>query len=225
MLCEGLQKFFIAEKFFKHLRGHLDEIALSRKSREPRPLCMTPDDCMHQVAKLVKESNDVGVLQQPGIAAAATRKVANERSFRQRAPANSGNNRRCGKPLVLAVARMHVEIEAAHVLVGIKYVEHRNRLVPGLCGRGPKLHLEQSRRRLQHTSLHLRVWKIRPHGLRIEIKRGAAELLIPIAAAGCVDGCKVRVSWACEVENQFMLAARPAQAGFVKFPTPKTPGP
>src|ERR1035441_5984165 len=89
---------------------------------------------MHQVAELVKESNDVGVLQQPGIAAVATRKVANERSFRQRAPANSGNNRRCGEPLVLAVARMHVEIEAAHVLVSIKYLEHRTRLVPGLCG-------------------------------------------------------------------------------------------
>src|ERR1035437_8420492 len=142
MLCEGLQKVFVAEKFFKHLRRHFDKVAFSRKPREPRPLCMADDDRMHQVAELVKESNDVGVLQQPGIAAVATRKVANESSLRQRAPANSGNDGRGGEPLVLAVARMHVEIEAAHVLVGLKYVEHRNRLVPGLCGRGPKLHLE-----------------------------------------------------------------------------------
>ncbi len=44
--------------------------------------------------------------------------------------------------------------------------------------------------------------------MRIEVEGGAAELLVPIAAAGDVDGRQLRLPLAGEVENQFVLAPR-----------------
>ena len=198
MLCEGLEQLLVAEELFQHLRRHLDEVALRRKAGEPRPLRVPAENGVHQVAELVKVSHDIGVLQQARIALVAPGEVADQRGLGQVAPAHAGNDRRGGEPLVLALARMHIEIETADDLAAFEHVEDRNRRIPGRRRRTPELDLEQPRRSLQHARLDLRVRKIGPHRLRIEIELRAPKLLVPVAAAGDVDllepGCRPRAN-------------------------------
>ena len=71
---------------------------------------------MHEVAELVEEGDDVAVLHEAGIAGRAAGEVADEHAFRKLAAANAGNDGPGGEPLVLALARMHVEVDAAEQL-------------------------------------------------------------------------------------------------------------
>jgi hypothetical protein len=116
MLGEGLEQLFVAEKLFQHLRWDFDEVALRRKAGESGPLRLAAENGVHQVAEFVEEGDDVVVLQQARIVFVALREVADQRGLRQRAPANAGDDGRGGEPLVLAIARVHVEIETAHAL-------------------------------------------------------------------------------------------------------------
>ena len=128
---EGLQQLFVAEELFEHLRGHLDEVALGGKAGEAGPLGVAAEDGVHQVAELVEESDDVGVLQQAGVAGVAAGEVADQRGLRQRAATDAGDDGRGGEPLVLAFARVHVEIEAADELAAVEDLEDRDGGVPG----------------------------------------------------------------------------------------------
>src|ERR1700689_1324020 len=113
MLGEGLQKLFIAEEFFEHLRRNFDEIAFSGEAREPCPLRLAAENGVHEMAELVEKRNDVRVLEQTRIVFIAGGKVADERSLGHRAAARSGDYGSGGEPLVLAMARQDVEIEGA----------------------------------------------------------------------------------------------------------------
>ncbi len=85
---------------------------------------------MHQVAELVEEGDHVAVLQQAGVACLAAGEVADQRGLGQGAPADAGDDGRGGEPLVLALAGVHVEVEAAHVSAAVEDLEDRNRRVP-----------------------------------------------------------------------------------------------
>ena len=120
VLREGLQQLFIAEEFFEHLRWNFDEVAFGGEAGKACPLRVAAEDGVHEVAELVEERDDVGVLQEAGIAAIASGvrggwagKVADERGFRQVAAAHAGDDRGGGEPFVFALARVHVEIETA----------------------------------------------------------------------------------------------------------------
>ena len=134
VLGEGLQQLFVAEELFEHLRGNFDEVALGGKAGEAGPLRLAAEDGVHQVAELVEEGDHVGVLQQAGIVVIAAGKVADERGLGQVAPADAGDDRRGGEPLVLALARVHVEIEAADQRAVFEDIEDRDGRVP--AGRG-----------------------------------------------------------------------------------------
>ncbi len=121
VLREGLEQLFVAEELFEHLRRHFDEVALGCKAGKTCPLRAPAENGMHQVAELVEVRDDVGVLQQAGIAFFATREVADERCLGQIAATHAGDDRRGGKPLVFAFARMHVEIEAANEFAVLNY--------------------------------------------------------------------------------------------------------
>ena len=135
VLCEGLEQLLVAEELFQHLRGHLDEIALGGKAGEAGPLGLAAEDGVHQVAELVEEGDDVAVLQQAGSSGRSPppgKLQIRAASGRARA-AHAGDDGRGGEPLVLALAGMHVEIEASDVPASVEDLEDRNSRVP--CGR------------------------------------------------------------------------------------------
>ena len=66
----------------------------------------------------------------PGSLVIAAGEVADERGLGQGAAAHAGDDGRGGEPLVLALARVHVEIEAAHELAAVEDLEDRDRRVP-----------------------------------------------------------------------------------------------
>ena len=140
---ECLQQLLVAEKLFQHLRGHFDEVAFGGKAGESRPLGLSAQDGVHQVAELVKESDHVLVLQQSrDRLLVARREVADQRCFGQCAATHPGDDWCGGEPLVLALAGMHVEIEAACVPAAVEDIEDRHVGVPGRRRRGPELDLE-----------------------------------------------------------------------------------
>ena len=67
MLREGLQQLLVAEEFFQHLRWNFDEVAFGGKSRKARPLRVSAENRMHQMAKFVEVRDHVGVLHQSRI--------------------------------------------------------------------------------------------------------------------------------------------------------------
>ena len=81
---------------------------------------MAAKNRVHQVSEFVEERDHIAVLKKARIAAIASGvrggwagKVADERRFRQVAAAHAGDDRGGRKPLVLALARVHVEIKPA----------------------------------------------------------------------------------------------------------------
>ena len=186
------------------------------KPRNARPLRLAAEDGVHQVAELVKEGDHVGVLQQAGVAVVSAGEVADERGLGQSAAAHAGDDGRGGEPLVLALAGVHVEIEAADRLAAVEDIEDRNGGVPAGRGRAAELDLEQPRGGLQHARLHLRVGKVGTHGVGVEVEGRAAELLVPVGAAGDVDGREAGLAPAGEVEDQLVLAACAVAAGLVQ---------
>ncbi len=112
---------------------------------------------------------------------------------------------------------MHVEIKPPHLPPAIENFKHRNRRIPCRRIRRPELDLEQLRRRLQHARLNLRIRKIRPHRLRIEIESRAPELLVPVPAARNVNLAQLRLPPARKLEHQRVLALRAVAAGLVQL--------
>src|SRR3974390_420097 len=110
---EGLQQLFVAEEFFKHLRRNFDEVAFGGKAGKSRPVGVTAKDGVHQVTEFVEEGDDVAVLKQAWVSRVASWEVTDQRRFRQVAATHAGDNGGSGEPLVLAFARMHVEIKTA----------------------------------------------------------------------------------------------------------------
>src|SRR5580658_13897 len=68
---------------------------------------------MHQVPKLVEEGDYVAVLHQPRITRLAAGKVTDQRCLGKLTAFNSRNEWRRAKPLVFALAGMHIQIETA----------------------------------------------------------------------------------------------------------------
>ena len=101
------------EHFLEHLRGRLDEVAFDIEAALAGPSALAAEDVMHQVAELVEEGDHLAVLHEAGIAGRAAGEVAHQHAFRKLAAADAGNDGRAGEPLVLALAGMHVEIDAA----------------------------------------------------------------------------------------------------------------
>src|SRR5579864_5104063 len=92
---------------------------------------------MHEVAEFVEEDDDLAVLHQAGIARLSAREGADEHPFRKLFACDAWNHGRGGEPLVLAIARMHVEIDspkefALVALGGVEDIEGFNRRVPDL---------------------------------------------------------------------------------------------
>ena len=110
---------------------------------------------------------------------------------------------------------MHVEVEAAHNPTVLDDLKDRNGGIPAGGRRAAKLDFEEPRRRLQHARLNLRVGEVGAYGLRVEVEGRTAELLIPVGAAGYVDGRQFWLALAGKRENQLMLAAGALAAGLV----------
>ena len=143
--------------------------------------------------------------------------VADERGLGQGAAADAGDDGRGGEPLVLALAGMHVEVEAAYGPAPVEDLEDGDGRVPAGSRRAAELDFEEPGRSLEHAGLDLRIREVGADGLRVEVEGGAAELLVPVGAAGDVDGVKTGLAPAGEIENQLVLAARALAAGLVEL--------
>ena len=67
---------------------------------------------MHQMAEFMEESHHVFKLHEPRIARRSTREITDQRAFGQMPPVDAEQNRVHAVPLVLARARVHIQIEA-----------------------------------------------------------------------------------------------------------------
>ena len=86
---------------------------------------------MHEMAEFVEERHDLAVLHQSGVPCLSTGEVTHQHSLWKLPAADARNHGRTGEPFVLAIARVHIEIDAAQRLAlgafnGIKDVEGVN---------------------------------------------------------------------------------------------------
>ena len=132
-------------------------------------------------------------------------------------PRDASDDGRGGEPFVLALAGVHVEVEAAYAPAAIEDVEDGNVGVPGGGGGGAELYFEEAGGGLKDSGFDLRVGEIGADGLRVEVEGGAAELLIPVAAAGDVDGLDAGLVLAGEVHDEFMFAEGAIATGLVEL--------
>src|SRR6185312_6491288 len=137
---------------------HFDKVAFRGDAADAGPVLVASEQRVHQVAELVEEGDDVGVFHEAGVTGFATRKVAYQRCFGNAAAVgvfeDSGNKRVRGKPLVLAFARVHVQVEAAYLRIAIINIVGGNVRVPGFSvGGGAELHLEEARGGGKHSLL------------------------------------------------------------------------
>ena len=100
------------EELLEHLRGRLDEVALDTEGAGAGEGDLAADHMMHEVAELVQEDHDIAVLHQTRVARGAAREVAHQHALGKLAAVNAGGERLGGEPFVLALARMHVEVDA-----------------------------------------------------------------------------------------------------------------
>ena len=133
--AKGLENGRVVEHLLEHLRGRLDEVAFDIESALLGPLALAAQDVMHEVAELMEEDDDFAVLHQAGIAGLSAGEVADQHAFGKLVAADAGNDGPGGEPLVLAFARMHVEVDAAEELAlaalgGVVDVEGVDRGVP-----------------------------------------------------------------------------------------------
>src|SRR5262249_50350000 len=141
VLREGLQQLLIAEELFEHLRRNLDEVALGGESRDTCPLCLSAENRVHQMPELVEERHHVAVLKQAWSARIAAWEIADQGSLGHIAPSHAGDDGRCGEPLILALARMHIEMEPADMTALFVDIEHAHRRMPSGRIRPAKLDL------------------------------------------------------------------------------------
>src|ERR1700741_1875298 len=85
---------------------------------------------MHQVAEIMEEGDDIAILHQPRFTRFATREVTDQGCFRELTAGNTGNQRRRAKPLVFALARVHVQVEPADLPAAVVNLPCSHRGVP-----------------------------------------------------------------------------------------------
>src|SRR6185437_1313957 len=150
-------------------------VSLDVEAALPGPAPLPTENVVHQVAELVEERHHLAILHQPRIARRAAGEVADQRPLGQLPSTYPRNQRSAREPLVLALARVHVEIDPAELLSLVRTrrvedVKDIDRWVPGLRVRHfAKLDVKQARRRLQDACLYLVVGEVGPHALRVEV--------------------------------------------------------
>ena len=143
---------------------------------DARPLLLSAENVVHQVAEFVKESFHVAVIHQARIASRGHRKIADQNGFRQLLATDTVKNGSHFRVAELSRTRVHVEIETPD---GLSAVNHN----PGLDRRIPRRHilllLEADVKKIgscvQNSLLHLHEGKIRAHRLGIELIFRAAN--------------------------------------------------
>jgi hypothetical protein len=181
------------ENLLQHLRGGLDEIALDAEASLTGPLALAAEDVVHEVAELVEEGDDFVVLHEAGVASRATGEVTDQHSLGNLTASDAGNDGRGGEPLVLALARMHVEIDAAKELAlrarsGVEDVKGVDGFVPdNRIGDRLEGDMEKARGGFENAVLHLGIGEVGTDALRVKGELGAAVLLAPVVGVGLAD--------------------------------------
>src|SRR5208337_2546671 len=122
------------------------------------------------MAKFVEEGGDVAVFHQAGIARLAAGEIADERDFGKLLAVFAIENGIGAEPLILAGAGMHVEINAAELVLAVENVERGDGGIPddGVLG-GLEGDAKELAGDVQDALLDAIVSKIGPRGLRIEV--------------------------------------------------------
>src|SRR5215472_8117816 len=121
----------VTEELLEHLRGRFDEIPLDVEGGLAGVGVLPADDVMHEVAELMQEDDDVAVLHESRIPRRATREVAYQRPLGQLPPVYARGEGLRREPLVLALARMHVQVDAPEAYVALVDVVARHGGMPG----------------------------------------------------------------------------------------------
>ena len=85
---------------------------------------MAAEHVVHEVAELVEHRDDVVVLHQRGLVDRRIGEVADEHALGELLAAHAVLERELRRVLVLALARMHVEVDPAELLAAAHDVEH-----------------------------------------------------------------------------------------------------
>src|SRR2546430_10380199 len=101
---------------------------------------------MHEMAELVQEHHHVAVLHQARVTGRAAREVAHQYTLGQLSAVDTVGERLGGEPLVLACARMHVQVDAAEPHLAVEDVVGGDRRMPGAhCGHRFDVDMKQRR--------------------------------------------------------------------------------
>ncbi len=113
----------------EHLARRLDEVPLGRDAGEAHPLGAAGEDVVHEVAELVEERHDLVVLH-----AGPRLKLQTSTPSAQLRAGDAADEVELRRVLVLAVARVQVEVDAADALArGTR--RRRSRPPRATCGR------------------------------------------------------------------------------------------
>jgi hypothetical protein len=102
------------EELLEH-RGRLGEVALDVEGALAAEAVLPADDVMHEVAELVQEHHHVAVLHEARVPGRAAGEVAYQGAVGELPPVHAEVQGRGGEPLVLALARVHVEVDGAEL--------------------------------------------------------------------------------------------------------------
>src|SRR6266853_3875911 len=173
------------EELFQHLRGRLDEIALHEEAALADEGVLAADQVMHEMTELVQEHHNVTVLHQARVPGRAAREVAHQRTLGELAAVDTEYERLGGEPLVLAFARMHVQVDAAESDLTVEDVVGGDRRMPAVhSGHRFDVDVKQRRGGGDHAALDLSVGEVGPYALRVEAELGTPILLLPVARIG-----------------------------------------
>src|SRR5438128_2315989 len=116
---EEIERFLLPRPLLEHLRRRLDEVTRDARAREGRELRLA-EQVMDDVTELVEEGDRVLVAHERGRGAARLRKVALDGADRYQPRTvrhlHGVADAEHGGVLVLAVARVEIEVEAAEHL-------------------------------------------------------------------------------------------------------------
>jgi hypothetical protein len=178
ILRERGQHLGAPHPLLEHLRRRLHEIVLGADAAGPDPAVVAGEHVVQQVAELVEERVDVVVLAQPGIARLAAGEVADQRRLRDLAALDAGADVELRGMVVLVVARVHVEVEAAGELAAIvEFVALDRRIPHRRILHAAELDAEQLGGDVEHALLDLVVRQVRAQLLRVERVVALAHLL------------------------------------------------
>src|SRR6202030_1147825 len=93
---------------------------------------LAADDVMHEMTELVQEHDHVAVLHEARVAGRAAREVAHQHTLGQLSAVDTEAKRLSGEPLVLALARMHVQVDAPEPDLAVEDVVGGDRRMPGV---------------------------------------------------------------------------------------------